>query len=466
MKRVGRQAVLSMVGLVMMLFAGVLIGKTLEGRSIAAVETYDKLKVFAEVLSQLEKNYVEPVDSTKLVDGALQGMVNTLDPHSAYMPPDVYKEIQVDTKGEFGGLGIQIGLKENRLVVIAPIDGTPADRAGIKAGDLIAEIEGASTKNMTLTDAVNKLRGPKGTKVALTLRREGQSAPIKVTLTRETIKIQSVKSRMLDDHIGYVRLTQFQEQTGADLKQALKRLLADGAQSLILDLRNNPGGLLTSAVEVSEQFLPKSKLVVSIRGRSGTVEEYRANGDSPVVEMPMIILVNAGSASASEIVSGALQDWGRAVLLGTTTFGKGSVQTIIALSDGSGLRLTTAKYYTPKDRSIHGIGIVPDIVVNGRDERGHHVIREQDLLRRQNGGPEEEVAPPVETTPAPDTEIKDQPAKPAPEGQGEKTEGDPQLDKAVDLLKSWRIFKSVVPETPPASTASAETDNIKKDLKK
>jgi carboxyl-terminal processing protease len=460
MKRVGRQAVLSVLGLVMMLFAGVLIGKSLEGRSIAAVETYDKLKVFAEVLSQLEKNYVEPIDSAKLVDGALQGMVNTLDPHSAYMPPDVYREIQVDTKGEFGGLGIQIGMKENRLTVIAPIDGTPADRAGVKAGDFITQIEGASTTGMTLVDAVNKLRGPTGTKVTLTLRREGQTAPIRVTLTRETIKIQSVKSRMMDDHIGYIRLTQFQEQTAADLKQALKRLLAQGAQSLILDLRNNPGGLLTSAVEVSEQFLPKNKLVVSIRGRSGTSEEYRANDDSPVTDLPMIILVNAGSASASEIVSGALQDWGRAVLLGTTTFGKGSVQTIIALSDGSGLRLTTAKYYTPKDRSIHGVGIVPDIVVQGKDERGHRVIREQDLLRHQNGTDEE--PPPADTEPAPETDKQE--TKSVPDAQG-KDEGDPQLEKAVELLKSWRIFKSVVPEGAEASTSVTDSKNAKSDRK-
>jgi len=458
MKRVGRQAVLSVLGLVMMLFAGVLIGKSLEGRSIAAVETYDKLKVFAEVLSQLEKNYVEPVDTTKLVDGALQGMVNTLDPHSAYMPPDVYREIQVDTKGEFGGLGIQIGMKENRLVVISPIEGTPADRAGVKAGDFISEIDGTTTKNMTLIDAVNKLRGPKGTKVILTLLREGQGKPIRVTLTRETIKIQSVKSQMLDDHIGYIRLTQFQEQTSADLKQALKQLLAQGAQSLILDLRNNPGGLLTSAVEVSEQFLPKNKLVVSIRGRSGAAEEYHANGESPVTDLPMIILVNAGSASASEIVSGALQDWGRAVILGTTTFGKGSVQTIIALSDGSGLRLTTAKYYTPKDRSIHGVGIVPDIVVNGKDERGHRVIREQDLLRQQAGV--EEESPPADVAPEPDTEKQE--AKPGPAESG-KDEGDPQLEKAVELLKSWRIFKSAVPDGTAASSSMIERKNAKND---
>ncbi|MEW6325507.1 MAG: S41 family peptidase, partial [Nitrospirota bacterium] len=314
MKQVGRQTLTSLLVLVAMLSSGIIIGKLLEGRSVAAVETYDKLKVFAEVLSQMEKNYVEPVDTAKLVDGAMQGMINTLDPHSAYMPPDIYREIQVDTKGEFGGLGIQIGIKDNRLTVIAPIDGTPADRAGVKAGDFISQIDGISTKNMTLVDAVNKLRGPKGTKVNLSLQREGQAAPIRVTLVRETIKIQSVKSQLLDDQIGYVRITQFQEQTASDLRQALKRLMDDGAQSLVLDLRNNPGGLLTSAVEVSEQFLPKGKMVVSIRGRNSAVDEYRANGASPLVDLPMIALVNAGSASASEIVSGALQDWGRAVL--------------------------------------------------------------------------------------------------------------------------------------------------------
>jgi len=467
MKRAGRQAVLSVLGLAVMLFAGVLIGKSLEGRSIAAVETYDKLKVFAEVLSQLEKNYVEPVDSDKLVDGALQGMVNTLDPHSAYMPPDVYREIQVDTKGEFGGLGIQIGMKDNRLVVIAPIEDTPADRAGVKAGDFITEIEGESTANMTLVDAVNKLRGPKGTKVALTLRREGEKSPIRVTLTRETIKIQSVKSRMLDDHIGYIRLTQFQEQTAADLHQALTQLLAQGAQSLILDLRNNPGGLLTSAVEVSEQFLPKDKLIVSIRGRNGAAEEYRANGDAPMTELPMIILVNAGSASASEIVSGALQDWGRAVLLGTTTFGKGSVQTIIALSDGSGLRLTTARYYTPKDRSIHGVGIVPDIVVQGRDEMGHRVIREQDLIKHQNGA--EEEAPSADTAPPQEgggTPNSDKQGLKTPSDQQGKDDQDIQLDKAVELLKSWRIFKSVVPDSVTTSTSNADLKNAKNEQKK
>lgn len=450
MNRVGRQSMSSFLVLVAMLSAGILIGKLLEGRSSAAVETYDKLKVFAEVLSQMEKNYVEPVDSAKLVDGALQGMINTLDPHSAYMPPEVYREIQVDTKGEFGGLGIQIGIKDNRLTVISPIEGTPADRAGVEAGDFISQIEGASTKNMTLVDAVNKLRGPKGTKVNLLLQREGQAAPIRVTLVRETIKIQSVKSEMLEDRIGYVRITQFQEQTSGDLRQALRRLTDGGAQALVLDLRNNPGGLLTSAVEVSEQFLPKGKMVVSIRGRNSALEEYHANETNPIVDLPMITLVNAGSASASEIVSGALQDWGRAVLVGTTTFGKGSVQTIIALSDGSGLRLTTAKYFTPKERSIHAVGIVPDIVVDGK-EKGHRVIREQDLLRQfQNGG---EVEPEL---PAQAEEGANESAPPPAEpGTGKEPAADPQLAKAIELLKSWRIFRSVVPPGVMPSVAEA-----------
>jgi carboxyl-terminal processing protease len=464
MMRVDRQTVLSVVGLAATLLAGVAIGKALESRSVSAVETYDKLKVFAEVLSQMEKNYVEPVDTGKLVDGALQGMVNTLDPHSAYMPPDVYREMQVDTKGEFGGLGIQIGLKENRLTVISPIEGTPADRAGIKAGDFILAVDGVTTKNMTLIDAVNKLRGPKGSKVGLTLQREGTATPIRVTLVRETIKIQSVKSEMLGDKIGYVRLTQFQEQTGEDLKKALKRLTSEGAQALVLDLRNNPGGLLNSAVEVSEQFLQVGKMVVSIRGRSGAAEEYRANGAVPIVDLPMIVLVNAGSASASEIVAGALQDWGRAVVLGITTFGKGSVQTIIALSDGSGLRLTTAKYYTPKERSIHGIGITPDIVVQGREGEGHRVVREQDLLKRFEGGateaPESPETPEASKTPPDSSNGADGQGQGPGSGTeikgGQTPKEDPQLTKAIELLKSWRIFRSIVPQKDVAAVANTE----------
>ncbi|HET7910353.1 MAG TPA: S41 family peptidase, partial [Nitrospira sp.] len=337
------------------LLSGVLIGKGWE-RTGHATETYEELRTFSEVLTQVQKNYVDDTKVKDLVQGAIRGMLSTLDPHSAYMTPEMYKEMQVETKGEFGGVGIQIGVKENRLAVIAPIDGTPAQRAGIKAGDYITKVNDESTKDLSLMDAVQKMRGPKGTKVNLTIQRDGTTDPLQFTLVRDTIKIESVKSKVMDN-IGYVKLTQFQEATGRDLGRVLKQFKDQKVQSTILDLRNNPGGLLTAAVEVSEQFLPNGKLVVYTKGRESKKDEWFAKGRDQMDDSPMIILVNEGSASASEIVAGALQDYGRAVIVGTTSFGKGSVQTILPLGDGSGLRLTTAKYYTPKGRSIQSTGI-------------------------------------------------------------------------------------------------------------
>src|SRR3989454_8740788 len=346
---------------VVALVLGVLLGKGWE-RTGHATETYEELKTFSEVLTQVQKSYVDETKVKDLVQGAIRGMLSTLDPHSAYMTPDMYKEMQVETKGEFGGVGIQIGVKENRLAVIAPIEGTPAYRAGVKSGDFIIKVNDEPTKDLTLMDAVQKMRGPKGSKVNLTIQRDGTPDPLQFTLVRDTIKIESVKSKVLDN-IGYIRLTQFQESTGRDLSKVLKQFKDQKRQSTILDLRNNPGGLLTSAVEVSEQFLPGGKLVVYTKGRESKKDEWIAKGKDQMDDSPMIILVNEGSASASEIVAGALQDYGRAVIVGTTSFGKGSVQTILPLGDGSGLRLTTAKYFTPKGRSIHGKGITPDIVV-------------------------------------------------------------------------------------------------------
>jgi len=246
---------------------GMMVGKGLRSALSAESEVYEELKIFAEVLSLIQKNYVEPTNSKDLVYGAIRGMLNTLDPHSAFMSPEMYKEMQVDTKGEFGGLGIQIGIKENRLTVIAPIEGTPADRAGIKSGDFIIKVDDASTKEMTLMEAVEKMRGPKGTKVKLTIEREGVDEPMVFDLVRETIKIDSVKSKMLESNIGYIRLSQFQEMTAKDLSSALKKLKDAKMQSIILDLRNNPGGLLTAAVETTELFIPPGKVVVSIKGR-------------------------------------------------------------------------------------------------------------------------------------------------------------------------------------------------------
>jgi carboxyl-terminal processing protease len=360
------------------------------------------------------------------------------------MSPEVYKEMQVDTKGEFGGLGLQIGTKENKLVVIAPIEGTPADQAGIKPGDIILKVDEQSlTKETSLMDAVNKMRGAKGTKVVLTIQRETVKEPMVFTLMRDIIRIQSVKSKVLEPGIGYVRLTQFQEQTSSDLAKAISKLRDANIHSLILDLRNNPGGLLTSAVEVSEQFLENGKLVVSIKAKDGKKDEYVASKVNPLKEMPMIVLVNEGSASASEIVSGALQDWGRALVMGTQTFGKGSVQTILPMSDGSALRLTTAKYYTPKGRSIQNTGIDPDILVKPvltKQAKSLSITREKDLDRhlKNEFQPELDKAEPISNRPS-EEEVQ-------PSDSSSEKEEDTQLQKAVELLKSWRIFKDLDPK--------------------
>ena len=429
------------------LLCGVVIGKGWE-RTGHASETYEELKTFSEVLNQVQKHYVEETKPKDLIQGAIRGMLGTLDPHSAYMTPEMYKEMQVETRGEFGGVGIQIGVKDNRLSVIAPIEGTPAYRAGIKAGDFITKVNEDPTKDLSLMDAVTKMRGPKGSKVNLTIQRDGAPEPLVFTLVRDTIKIESVKAKMIDN-LGYVRLTQFQEATGRDLSKAIKQFRDQKAQGTILDLRNNPGGLLTAAVDVSEQFLPSGKLVVYTKSREGKKDEWFAKSKDQLEDLPVIVLVNEGSASASEIVAGALQDWGRAVVVGATSFGKGSVQTILALGDGSGLRLTTAKYYTPKGRSIQSTGITPDIVVK---------LTNASSAKAPDGKPNEKEGegkagkPSVgkDTSPhdgkSPDeTGSKNGTPPPAlPELSGELSlEQDIQLQKAVELLKSWKIFKEL-----------------------
>lgn len=432
------------------LLCGVFIGKGWE-RTGHASETYEELKTFSEVLNQVQKHYVDETKPKDLIQGAIRGMLSTLDPHSAYMTPEMYKEMQVETKGEFGGVGIQIGVKDNRLAVIAPIEGTPAYRAGIKAGDFIVKVNDDSTKDLTLMDAVQKMRGPKGSKVSLTIQREGMPDPMVFTLVRDTIKIESVKSRVIEN-LGYVRLTQFQEATGKDLSKAIRQFKEQKVQGAILDLRNNPGGLLTAAVDVSEQFLPSGKLIVYTKSREGKKDEWVAKSRDQLEDLPVIILVNEGSASASEIVAGALQDWGRAVIVGTTSFGKGSVQTILTLGDGSGLRLTTAKYYTPKGRSIQSTGITPDIVVKmpspvtAKAADGKTGEKETDQKAGKPstgkdagsppGKPSDEAAPKNGTVPQ---------TAPADAGADLSLEQDVQLQKAVELLKSWKIFKELKP---------------------
>jgi carboxyl-terminal processing protease len=415
--------------------SGIVVGRWSVGLVNAEVEGYETIKIFTEALSIVKKNYVEEAKTKDLVYGAIKGMVNSLDPHSGFMNPEAYKEMQVDTKGEFGGLGIQIGIKDNVLTVIAPIEDTPAYKAGIKSGDRIFKINDEITRDMGLLDAVNKMRGPKGTSVRITIMREGWKEPKEFTLVRETIKIKSVKYKVLEEGIGYVKLTQFQEQTASDLSKALSQLAAEKVNSLILDLRNDPGGLLNSAVDVTSQFLPPGKLVVYIKDRAGEKNEYRTGGNYTYYDKPsMVVLVNQGSASASEIVAGALKDWRRAVILGVQTFGKGSVQSVIPLSDGSGLRLTTARYYTPSGTSIQSTGITPDIVVKIETKNGvkeHAVVREKDLERHLKNDKEEEKGKPEQEM--------------APLEVSEKD--DVQLQRAVDLLKTWKVFK----ELPKAS---------------
>ena len=412
-------------------FTGIFVGKWMI-TNVDAIEGYEELKIFTEALSIVRKNYVEDIQPKELVYDAISGMIGSLDPHSTFMTPDQYKDMQVDTKGEFGGLGIQIGIKEGMLTVIAPIEDTPAYRAGIKAGDKIMKINDEFTKNMSLQDAVTKMRGIPSTSVNITVLRKGWQETRDFTIIREIIKIQSVKSKMLEDNIGYVKINQFQEQTATDLSKALADLRNEQMNSLILDLRNNPGGLLHSAVDVSSFFIPSGKLVVYIKDKNGEKVEYTSDNRKDIFPFPMIVIVNEGSASASEIVAGALKDWNKAVIIGTQTFGKGSVQSVIPLDDGSALRLTTAIYYTPNGTSIQTTGITPDIVVKTEVKEGEQlrpVIREKDLEGHLKNG---DI----------DTESKGI-KEMVPMTIQEEPEDDIQLERAIDILKTWEVFKQL-----------------------
>lgn len=404
---------------------------------VTAVEdSYEQLKVFTEVLSLIQANYVEETKPRDLIYSGIKGMLESLDPHSAFMPPDIFKEMQVETQGSFGGLGIEITVKDRMLTVVAPIEGTPADRAGIHPGDRIVKIDGNPTKDMTLMEAVKKLRGPKGTSVALTILREESPGPFELTLVREVIEVKSVKTKDLGDGIAYVRISAFQERTGKDLLKAIEQLGQGVMSAMVLDLRNNPGGLLNQAVQVSDLFLDQGQLIVYTEGRIKNQDlRFSAEHGAQVPKIPIVVLVNGGSASASEIVAGALQDWKRAVILGTKTFGKGSVQTVVPLSDGSGLRLTTAKYFTPKGRSIHGTGLMPDIIVE--------VPRP--TVAKAPGGPGGKEGEPIKV------QAEKRQEKKISEEEGDaslqigKREGpdpdsDIQLKRAMEILKASRIL--------------------------
>jgi carboxyl-terminal processing protease len=328
-------------------------------------DIYEQVELFGNAVSAIRTDYVTEVDSKKMVYGSLRGMLSSLDDFSSFLDPDEFKEMSVEAKGEFGGIGVEIGMKDGVVAVITPIAGTPADSAGIKPGDMIVKINGKTTREMTLNDTVKLMRGEPGTQITLTLWREKDEKVLDVAMKRAIINITSVKdSYLLDDKIGYIRLVEFQQKAGRELEDALKKLEGQGMDALILDLRNNPGGMLDAAVDVSEKFLSKDQVIVSTRGRNKSQDNiFKSTGTQTHPQYRMIVLVNEGSASASEIVAAALRDNKRAVLLGNKTFGKGSVQTVTPLKDGSAIRLTTASYYTPSGKSIMNHGIMPDIVV-------------------------------------------------------------------------------------------------------
>lgn len=404
---------------------------------------YESIELFTDVLSLVKKSYVEDVDTKKLIYGAINGMLSSLDPHSSFMPPDTYKEMKIETKGSFGGLGIEISVKDGILTVISPIEDTPAYKAGIKAGDQILKIDEKFTKDLTITDAVKRMRGTKGTKVTLTILREGFEKPKEFPLVRDIIQVKSIKFKTLDQGYGYIRVAQFQEKTDDDLVKALVALREENGgalKGLVLDLRNDPGGLLDQAVKVSEHFIEEGKLIVYTEGREKDSKmRFNSRGGQKEPDYPIIALINSGSASAAEIVAGALQDHKRAVVMGTQSFGKGSVQTIIPLSDNSGLRLTTARYFTPNGRSIQAKGITPDISVErlelpATEKKEPMHIREKDL----------------------DNHFEDQPASAEKETKDEKKsekqpvyktdeqiKGDYQILRALDLLKGYSILKQV-----------------------
>lgn len=422
----------------------------------------EELRAFAEIFGKIKSDYVEPVDDKKLLTEAINGMLSGLDPHSAYLDADAFKDLQAGTQGEFGGLGIEVGMEDGFVKVISPIEDTPAYRAGLKSGDLIIKLDDTTVKGMTLNEAVKRMRGKPDTQITLTVLRKGENKPMTLTLTRAIIKVQSVKYKLVEPGYPYVRITQFQEHTVEDLAKALKTLHDENNgpfKGLILDLRNNPGGLLNAAVGVSAAFLPKGELVVYTEGRTpdarmrltanpenytkgGPKEDALKNLPADAKTVPMVVLVNGGSASASEIVSGALQDHKRAIILGTQTFGKGSVQTILPMNNGTAIKLTTARYFTPKGRSIQAKGIVPDIMVEDASEGGFS-LREADLTRHLANPKEGEMPSAEPVKPATqDKEGADKNGKTDKQAPFEPaSKNDVQFTQALNLLKGLQVLQ-------------------------
>ncbi len=431
---------------------GLVTGVSLAGRTARGLDsTYEKLEIFNRVLHYVQTNYVEPVDDKQLVYGAIKGMLATLDPHTVFMPPEEYRDMKEDTSGRFGGVGIELDTHDDRLRVSGVLDGTPAAKAGIQVGDVIKGIDGEAVQPGDSRGAVRKIKGEKGTTVVLSVLREGWDAPKDFPLVRADITVRSVTSRRLGNGIGYVKIASFQERTSDDLQKGLSNLEKENKAplaGLILDLRGNPGGLLDQAVRVADEFVTEG-VIVSTAGRDpNRREEEFAHRRGTFDRFPVVVLVNGGSASASEIVAGALQDHGRAVVLGTQTFGKGSVQTVIELDDGSGLKLTIAKYYTPSGRSIQGLGITPDVLVPDRDPSlaagetsgAKRPLREADLKGVLKNVPAE----------------KDPLKEAARREVDELLAADYQLRRAHDTLVSWTIFQKGPKATDVAKTAPAK----------
>ncbi len=427
----------------------------------------EELRSFADVYNAIKQGYVEPVDDKKLITHAISGMLANLDPHSAYLDADSFKDLQVSTQGEFGGLGIEVGMEDGFVKVVSPIEDTPAYKAGLKPGDLIIKLDDTPVKGLTLNDAVKKMRGKPKTQIRLTIVRKGEVKPFEVTLTREKIKVQSVKSKLLEGGLGYMRVTQFQEETAPDVVRHLEKLAkadkdakGSGIKGLVLDLRNDPGGLLNGAVGVSAAFLPPQTLVTSTDGRTedakrrytaspedyqrGYKDDFMKNLPAFAKTTPMVVLVNGGSASASEIVAGALQDHKRAVVMGTQTFGKGSVQTVLPLSNNAAIKLTTARYFTPSGRSIQAKGITPDIIVEESANGGSRERTREADLERHLGGDKEKPAETAAPKPQSKTDKKGKvdEAEESPHAPLEfASPKDYQLTQAVNLLKAWQIIK-------------------------
>jgi len=452
------RVILAIILLTIVSVAGIRFYKGLKVNKSTVAEQ-DQLKLLKEVIGIVRKSYVEEIDQKKLVQGAIDGMLAKLDPHSTFMTPEPYKEMRINMAGSFGGLGIEINIKDEKLTVISPIEDTPAWRAGIKSNDHIWKIDSKLTRGLTINQSVNLMRGEKGTPVTLHIIREGQKKPLVFPLIRDIIKTKSMKSRTLLPGYGYIRIIQFQERTGEDFDRALQNLRAenpDGLKGLVLDLRNNPGGLVDSAAEVADRFIGEGKedgTIVTMKGRApGAKMSHFAKVGTKEPHYPIVVLINGGSASASEILAGALQDNGRAIIMGTQSYGKGSVQSVIPLRDGYGLKITTALYYTPKGRSIQAKGITPDIIVGAMDlakkpkpvdkdpkEEGPIEIREKDLDNHFKGDPEKDKVKPKDDGIPKLKEIKQAPPLP-----GDDAANDYQLSRALEMLKGLDVLKLLV----------------------